>query len=84
MVTYDHAWHNARFTPLSGRPWATTAQLRAPELFHNKTLWPEYLALAEELDTHLDEITTRVIREAINDEVSEPASAAPMALPPAT
>jgi hypothetical protein len=63
---------------------ATTVQLRAPELFHNKTLWPEYLALAEELDAHLDELTTRVIREAINDDISEPAPGAPKALPPAT
>ena len=63
---------------------ATTAQLRAPELLHNKTLWPEYLALAEELDAHLDELTTRGIREAINDDASEPVSAAPKALPPAT
>lgn len=63
----------------SGRR-ASTVQLRAPELFHQKTLWPEYLALAEELDAHLEELTTRVIREAINDDVSEP-TATPRALP---
>ena len=62
---------------------STTVQPRAPELVHKKTLRPEYLALAEELDARLDELTTRVIREAINDDVSEPASAAPRALPPA-
>jgi len=50
----------------------TTVQLRAPKEFHDKTLWPEYLALSEELNTHLHDLTTRVIREAINDDVSEP------------
>lgn len=62
---------------------STTVQVRAPEVFHRKTLWPEYLALAEELDAHLEELTTRVIREAINDDVSEPTEKAPKALPPA-
>ena len=51
----------------------STVNIRAPETFQNKTLWPEYLALAEELDAHLEELTERVIREAINDDVSEPA-----------
>lgn len=50
----------------------TTVQLRAPKEFHDKTLWPEYLALSEELDAHLRDLTTRVIREAIDDDVSEP------------
>jgi len=49
----------------------TTVQLRAPEAFHNNTLWPELRALSDELHGHLDELTTRVIREAINDDVSE-------------
>lgn len=62
---------------------ATTVQVRAPEAFHRKTLWPEYLALAEELDAHLEELTTRVIREAIDDDVSEPTQSVPKALPPA-
>lgn len=51
----------------------STVNVRAPKTFQNKTLWPEYLALAEELDAHLEELTERVIREAINDDVSEPA-----------
>jgi hypothetical protein len=41
-------------------------------VFHERTLWPEYLALSEELNTHLHDLTTRVIREAIDDDVSEP------------
>ena len=58
----------------------TTIQVRAPRTFHDNTLWPEFLALSEELEAHLSELTLRVIREAINDDVSE-APEAPKALP---
>ncbi len=50
----------------------STVQLRAPKAFHERTLWPEFVALCEELDAHLEELTTRVIRGAINEDVSEP------------
>jgi hypothetical protein len=59
----------------------STVQLRAPKTFQNQTLWPEYRALSEELDAHLDELTQRVIREVIDDDVSEAAEGAPKALP---
>ncbi|WP_394829304.1 hypothetical protein [Pendulispora albinea] len=59
---------------------STTVQVRAPQTFHNRTLWPQFQALAGELDAHLNELTERVIREAINDDVSEPPEA-PKALP---
>jgi hypothetical protein len=50
--------------------------------FQDRTLWPEYQALSLELDAHLEELTTRVIREAIDEDVSEAAeSTAPKALP---
>jgi hypothetical protein len=62
----------------------STVQVRAPEAFQHGTLWPEFLALSQELHAHLDELTERVIREAINDDVSEAAeAAAPKALPEA-
>ena len=62
----------------------TTVQLRAPKEFHDTTLWPEYLALSEELNAHLHDLTTRVIREAIDDDVSEPTEqASTKALPEA-
>lgn len=57
----------------------TTVQVRAPRTFHDRTLWPEFLAFSKELETSLDEITNRVIREAIDDDVSE-APEAPKAL----
>jgi hypothetical protein len=59
----------------------STVQVRAPKVFQDRTLWPEFLALAGELHAHLSELTERVIREAINDDVSEAAeTTAPKAL----
>jgi hypothetical protein len=55
----------------------STVQLRAPKAFQEQTLWPEFLALSEELHAHLDELTTRVIREAIDEDISEPTDQAP-------
>jgi hypothetical protein len=58
----------------SGRRYSTI-QVRAPKTFHERTLWPEFQALSKELRTHLDELTERVIREAIDEDVSEAAEA---------
>lgn len=58
----------------------TTVLVRAPRTFHDRTLWPEFVALSKELEASLDEITDRVIREAIDDDVSE-APEAPKELP---
>jgi hypothetical protein len=55
----------------------TTVLLRVPRTFQDQTLWPEFLALSAELDAHLQELTDRVIREAINEDVSEASDAAP-------
>jgi hypothetical protein len=49
----------------------SSVMVRAPKTFQEHTLWPEFLALAEQLRAELDALTTRVIREAINDDVSE-------------
>jgi hypothetical protein len=67
----------------SGRHYSTV-QVRAPKTFHERTLWPEYKALAAELDAHLEELTTRVIREAIDEDVTEAVEGAPKELPPAS
>ena len=65
----------------AGRRYSTI-QVRAPRTFHDRTLWPEFQALAKELHTHIEELTERVIREAINEDVSEAAEAGtPKALP---
>jgi hypothetical protein len=50
----------------------STVLVRAPKTFQERTLWPEFVALSKELHAHLEELTTRVIREAIDDDVSEP------------
>lgn len=65
----------------SGQRHSTVVVL-APVTFHHRTLWPAYLALADELDAHLSEITERVVREAIHGDVSEADERAePKALP---
>jgi hypothetical protein len=40
----------------------TTVLVRAPKTFHDRTLWPEFQALAKELEESLEELTDRVIR----------------------
>lgn len=59
-----------------GRRYSTVL-VRAPKTFQTRTLWPEFLALSEELHAHLNDLTERVIREAINEDMSEPAEAGP-------
>lgn len=49
----------------------STVMVRAPSTFQERTLWPQFLALATELHAHLHEITQRVVREAIHADVSE-------------
>lgn len=61
---------------------ASTVQVCAPLTFQRRTLWPEFQMLAKELHAHLDELTERVIREAIDEDVSEAAeTSTPKALP---
>jgi hypothetical protein len=67
-----------------GRRYSTVI-VRAPKKFQHETLWPEFLALSEELHAHLNELTDRVIREAIDEDVSEAAEdPTPKALPHAS
>lgn len=44
----------------------STVLVRAPYAFLQNTLWPEYIALAEELHQHVEALTDRIIREAIH------------------
>jgi hypothetical protein len=61
----------------------STVMVRAPKTFQHRTLWPEFLALSEELHAHLAELTDRVVREAIDEDVTEAAEGPPKALPEA-
>jgi hypothetical protein len=58
----------------------STIKVRMPKTFHEKTLWPTYIAFTAELESHLRELTDRVIREAVDDDIGE-AEEAPKALP---
>lgn len=60
----------------------TTVLVRAPKTFQNRTLWPEYQALSKELETHLEELTSHVIREAIDEDVSEASETRPARMLP--
>jgi hypothetical protein len=62
----------------------STVMVRAPKTFQERTLWPEFNALSEELHAHLQELTERVIREAIDEDVTEAAEGAPKSLPEAS
>lgn len=63
------------------RQRATTIMVRAPSTFQQETLWPEFQALSEELRTHLEELTDRVIREAIHEDTTEAPETTTKALP---
>ena len=45
--------------------------VRVSKSFVDKTLWPEYLELSEQLRAYLHDITQKVIREAIFEDNSE-------------
>lgn len=46
----------------------TTVMVRSAESFVNEHLWPEYQGMAQLLQEHLDELTTRVISEVLKTE----------------
>lgn len=91
VYSLDDPWKRKLFLALCRRygltPYrekgrrSSTVQALAPRKFHQKTLWPEYLALPEELEKHLADRTDRVIREAIHTDVSEAAEGEPKSLP---
>ncbi len=49
----------------------TTVMTQISKSFVDQTLWPEYLDLSEALVSHLAEITTRVIEQAVYSDSSE-------------
>lgn len=81
FYTLPDPWTRKLFTALCRRYGLTpfrergrrrsTIQVLAPRTFQERTLWPEFVALSKELQVHLDELTDRVIREAIHDDVTE-------------
>lgn len=49
----------------------TTLQARISRRFVDETLWPEFQELSKVLRAHLDALTSRIIAEAIHQDVSE-------------
>ena len=58
----------------------TTVLVRVPKRFVDETLWPEYQQLAATLRTYLDEVTNRVVAEALHRDSSEAAEEDPRPL----
>ncbi len=48
-----------------------TVMVRVPRSFVNETLWPEFLELSEVLKTYLEDVTNRVIAQAIHADEGE-------------
>ncbi|MES2596564.1 MAG: hypothetical protein V4662_14560 [Verrucomicrobiota bacterium] len=48
-----------------------TVMVRVPRSFVDETLWPEFLELSEVLKAYLEEVTNRVISEAIHEDAGE-------------
>ena len=81
VYSLDDPWKRKLFLALCRRDGLTpyrekgqqlsTVQVLALRKLHQKTLWPWYLALAEEIGKHLADLTDGVIREAIHTDVSE-------------
>lgn len=77
----QNSWSRKLFTTLAkkyglepfryARQRHTTVMLRITKKFCDEVLWPEFTKLDDILLTHLNEITDRVIREAIHNDVSE-------------
>ena len=59
----------------------TTLNVRAPQSFIDKTLWPEFVAIDRELREHIDDITSHIIKTAIHGDGSD-ADEIAGALPP--
>lgn len=49
----------------------TTVMVRAPRIFVDETLWPEFQELNGTLRAYMDEVTDRVIKEEIHRDNSE-------------
>ncbi|WP_309716136.1 hypothetical protein [Armatimonas sp.] len=49
----------------------TTVMVKATPTFMNETIWPEYQALYKTLEAHLEEVTQRVVAEALHSDTSD-------------
>lgn len=89
----EDRWHRKLFVALCRRyglkPYRepgrrySTILVRMPATFRKETFNPQFLALSKEITAELDELTDRVIREAIDEDVSDAPEESLKALPPA-
>jgi len=73
--SFTNHWSKRLFTALAKRygltPYRyyrqryTTVMLRAPRRFINEVLWPEFVALDDILEKHLDAVADKIIAQAI-------------------
>jgi len=49
----------------------TTVVVRAPKIFVDRTLWPEYQQLREALNRYLDDATESIIRDEVYGDIRE-------------
>jgi hypothetical protein len=80
--TLDNHWSRKLFIALLRRygirPYRyprqryTTVMARVPVSFVADTLWPEFEQLSAALETHLDQVTDDIIKQAISSDTSEP------------
>ena len=49
----------------------STVVVRAPQLFLNNTLWPEYVEIARALEDYLTQATERIIQEEVFIDAAE-------------
>jgi len=52
----------------------TTVMVKVARSFVDETLWPEYKALQETLEAHLEEVTQRVVAQALHADTSDVSS----------
>ncbi len=74
--TFPDFWRRRLFVALLRRyryrgQRHTTVMTRISKSFVDQTLWPVFLDLSEALVSHLDEITTRIIQQAVYSDSSE-------------
>ncbi|MDQ2766512.1 MAG: hypothetical protein M3Y30_05080 [Gemmatimonadota bacterium] len=92
LYRMDEGWKRKLFVALCRRyglkPYRergrryTTIQVRMPDTFRKQTFEPQFDAIAKEIATEVDALTERVLREAINEDVSDAPEEAAKALPP--
>jgi len=49
----------------------TTVMVRVPERFVDKTLWPEFQKIRDELNAYLEKVTDRIVKKVLHEDSSD-------------